>query len=176
VAIGEIGLDYYRDHSPPGVQRDALRLQLDLASELKLPVIIHNRESDSDLLEILRNSELAGRQKPGVLHSFSSTLETATRALGSGYYIGFTGPITYKNAAALREVVKSVPLDRILLETDAPFLAPQVRRGKRNEPAFVRYTAEKLGEILDRGYPEIARRTTRNAKYLFGLPTGNEVD
>jgi TatD DNase family protein len=176
LAIGEIGLDYYRDYSPRAIQRDAFRHQLELASDLGLPVIIHNRDSDTDLLDILRNSKVTGRPKPGVLHSFSSTIEVATMALDNGFFLGFTGPITYKNAEELREVVKAVPQDRILVETDAPFLAPQIRRGKRNEPAFVRYIVEKMGEILHLSYSEIARQTTMNARHLFGLPAATEAD
>jgi TatD DNase family protein len=170
VAIGEIGLDYYRDYSPRSIQVEAFRDQVNLAAEIGLPVIVHNRDSDDDLLEILLNSNLVNSPRPGVLHSFSSKTATANEALDSGFYIGFTGPITFKNAAGLRQVVKMIPLDRILLETDAPFLAPQAVRGKRNEPSYLRHTAEKMGEILGLDYAEIAIQTTKNAEYLFGLP------
>ena len=168
VAIGEIGLDYYWDRSPKSVQHQALKSQLALAAELNLPVIIHNRESDQDVLDLLAQSPLNGRPNPGVLHSFSTTWETAERALEMGFYLGFTGPVTYKKADELRAVVAQVPLDRILVETDAPFLAPQQHRGKRNEPAYVAYVAERIAEIRGMTTAEIARQTTENAKRLFG--------
>lgn len=168
LAIGEIGLDYYWDRSPKPVQHRALSMQLALAAELDLPVIIHNRESDEDVLCLLAESPLNGRSNPGVLHSFSTGWKTAEKALEMGYYLGFTGPVTYKKADGLREVVARVPLDRVLVETDAPFLAPQQRRGQRNEPAYVAYVAEKIAEVRGMSTAEIARQTTENARRLFG--------
>ncbi len=168
VAIGEIGLDYYWDHSPKDVQHQALSGQLALAAELDLPVIIHNRESDEDVLRLLAGSPLQGRTVPGVLHSFSAGWETAEKALEMGYYLGFTGPVTYKKADDLRAVVARVPLDRLVVETDAPFLAPQQRRGKRNEPAYVAYVAEKIAEVRGLTTAEIVQQTTENANRLFG--------
>ena len=168
VAVGEIGLDYYWDRSPKTVQHRALAMQLELAAELDLPVIIHNRESDEDVLRLLAQSPLNGRSEPGVLHSFSAGWETAEKALDMGYYIGFTGPITYKKADDLRAVAARVPLDRILVETDAPFLAPQQHRGRRNEPAYVAYVAERIAEIRGLTTAEVAGQTTENARRLFG--------
>ena len=172
VAIGEIGLDYYWDKSPKVVQHQALRMQLELAAELELPVVIHNRESDEDVLDLLRQSALNGRLHSGVLHSFSTSWETAEAALEMGFYLGFTGPVTYKKADGLRDVVANAPLDRILVETDAPFLAPQQHRGKRNEPAYVAYVAEMIAEIRGLAVDEIGRITTENARRLFGDKIG----
>ncbi len=182
VAVGEIGLDYYWNAAPHTVQHSILKEQLALAAELKLPVILHLREqSDAldgpctcDLLEILqewvktlhtKNSALAN--SPGVLHSFSGNLKTALQILDLNFYIGITGPVTYKNAVARREVVKSLPLERLLIETDAPFLAPVPRRGLRNEPAFVRHIADKIAEIHNKDPEEIAALTSANAARLF---------
>ncbi|MCB8943674.1 MAG: TatD family hydrolase [Ardenticatenaceae bacterium] len=167
VAIGEIGLDYYRDRSPKDVQHHALRLQLELAAELNLPVILHNRESNEDIIRLLRESPLAGRERPGVLHSFAADWATAQAALDMGFYLGFTGPVTYKKADDLRRIVAQVPLDRLLVETDAPFLAPQQYRGKRNEPAYVRFVAERIAAIHGLETAELARITTQNALQLF---------
>jgi TatD DNase family protein len=169
VAIGEIGLDYYRDRAPREIQRRALKTQLDLAAELDLPVILHNRKSDEDLIAALKLSAISERDVPGVLHSFSAEWPTAAAALDMGYYLGFTGPVTYKKADALREVVSKVPLNRIVVETDAPFLAPQKYRGKRNEPAFVSLVAERIAMIYLIEYEVLARKTTENAMRLFGL-------
>jgi TatD DNase family protein len=168
VAIGEIGLDYYRDRSPHHVQRRALSAQLELASELNLPVIIHNRQSDADLIAVLGDSPLMDRERPGVLHSFSASWETAEAALSLGYYLGFTGPVTFKKADELRSIVSRLPLDQLLVETDAPFLAPQQYRGKRNEPAYVTLIADRIAEIHNISLEKLALLTTRNAVQLFG--------
>lgn len=174
VAIGEIGLDYYRDTCPPAKQRRALERQLELAAELRLPVILHNRESSADLIAMLdawapsAPPDLQGRL--GVLHSFSGSADLAQRALELGFYLGFTGPITYKNADQLRAVAAATPADRILIETDGPFLAPQQQRGKRNEPSYVRYVNERLADVKGWSVAAMARQTTVNAERLFGLP------
>ncbi len=182
VAIGEIGLDYHWDTSPKSQQWRAFEAQLALASQLELPVIIHNRDrrvdtapsASSDVIAILENwapavpAKLRGRL--GVLHSFSASFEIAQRALELGFYLGFTGPITFKKADALRDVARSVPIDRLLIETDGPFLAPQQRRGKRNEPANVRFINAKLAELHGLPPKEMARQTTSNAEQLFALP------
>ncbi len=182
VAIGEIGLDYYWDAAPHDLQQRILREQLDLAAELSLPVVVHMREKGDapdgpcarDLLEILgdwvaglrsRNEALA--EHPGVLHSFSGSLETARQAIRLGFYIGITGPVTYKNAESKREVVKSLPLERLLIETDAPFLSPASQRGKRNEPAFVYEIADKIAQLHSRSLEEVAAVTSMNAARLF---------
>jgi TatD DNase family protein len=175
VAIGEIGLDYYRDYSPRDLQRRVFVNQLELAAELNLPVIIHNRQASEDVLELLKawhanllksNSPLT--QKPGVLHSFSEQISVARQAIDISFFIGFTGPITYRNAQVLQEVVRSIPLEYIMIETDAPFLPPQPFRGKRNEPAYVRLVAEKISELLELDFQTVAKETTRNAIRLFG--------
>ena len=167
VAIGEIGLDYYWDKSPKQIQQRALAMQLELAAELDLPVVIHNRESSVDVLRLLAASSLAGREGSGVLHSFSADWQTAKTALDLGFYLGFTGPITYKNADELRDIAAKVPLDRILVETDAPFLAPQKFRGKRNEPAYVALVAERLAVLRGMETAVLAQQTTDNAHRLF---------
>ena len=171
VAIGEIGLDYYWDDCPPDVQHRALSLQLELAAELDLPVIIHNRESSEDVVRLLSESPLANQPNPGVLHSFSASWATAVAALDMGFYLGFTGPVTFKKANDLREIVAQVPADRLLIETDAPFLAPQPFRGKRNEPAYVVHVAEKIAQVRDETLEAITQQTTVNALRLFSRIT-----
>lgn len=168
VAIGEIGLDYYRNRSPESVQQTALRAQLHLAAELNLPVIIHNRQSDADVLGILADHTIARGDRPGVLHSFLSNWDTAKEALDLGFFLGFTGPVTYKKSVELREVVSRVPYDRLLVETDAPFLAPQLHRGRRNEPAYVKIVADQIATIWGNPYTQVAAQTTKNAVRLFG--------
>ena len=167
VAIGEIGLDNYWDKSPQTTQRWALRAQLKLAAELNLPVIIHNREADEEIIRVLAESPLAGRTSAGVLHSFSGNWGTAHAALQMGFYIGFTGPLTFKKSVELRWVASQVPDDRILIETDAPFLTPEPYRGQRNEPAYVAQVAAQLAEIKNVKTAVIARQTTENAMRLF---------
>lgn len=167
VAIGEIGLDYYWDKAPKEVQQRALSSQLELAAELDLPVIIHNRESSEDVIKLLAASPLAGRGRPGVLHSFSADWDIASAALEMGYYLGFTGPVTFKKADDLRRVAAQTPLERILVETDAPFLTPQQYRGKRNEPAYVAYVAERIAALHGLETAVFAQQTTVNAHTLF---------
>ena len=169
VAIGEIGLDYYWDDVPKPVQHRALGQQLELAAALGLPVIIHNREASGDVLALLRESPLAYRENAGVLHSFSADWETAVAALDMGFYLGFTGPVTFKKAAELRQIAVKAPLDRILVETDAPFLTPQPYRGKRNEPAYVRFVAERIAAERGLDTAVFAQHTTENAQRLFGV-------
>ncbi|MDX9990716.1 MAG: TatD family hydrolase [Anaerolineales bacterium] len=183
VAIGEIGLDYYWDAAPHDLQRRVLTQQLNLAERANLPVLIHLREAGdaeagdcaADLLKILEEWVIRLRgaahplaEGPGVLHSFSGSLQTAEKALDFGFYIGITGPVTYKNAEMKRQVVAGLPLDKVLIETDAPFLAPIPRRGKRNEPAFVVHIADKIGEIHKIDPQEVAKITSANAARLFG--------
>jgi TatD DNase family protein len=168
VAIGEIGLDYYWDKSPKEVQKRALVAQLELAAELDLPVIIHNREADEDVLRLLSESSLREKERPGVLHSFSSNLEIAEAAVEMGYYLGFTGPVTYPNAQELRSVVARVPMDRILVETDGPFLPPQSHRGQRNEPAYVTEVAAKIAEVRETSVKIVEAMVTENTACLFG--------
>jgi TatD DNase family protein len=182
VAIGEIGLDYYRPHTPRPIQRQALQEQLELAAELGLPVIIHLREENdgmdgpaaSDLMKSLEffvqrlranHSPLA--ERPGVLHSFSGSFETAEQAIRLGFYIGVSGPLTYPKAVNRREVVAALPLERLLIETDAPFLAPQSHRGRRNEPAFIVEIADKIAMYHSLSLEEVAAATSINARRLF---------
>ena len=183
VAIGEIGLDYYwvKDPEQQSRQRAILRQQLELAAELGKPVVIHAREKgdadhgpcSDDLLAILeqwvKSLDPDGRQgrSPGVLHSFSSNLDVARRAIDLGFYIGVTGPVTYKNAEARRLVIASLPLERLLIETDAPYLAPQPHRGKRNEPAYVTHIADRIAAIQSRTPDDVAAVTGENAAQMF---------
>lgn len=174
VAIGEIGLDYYRDRSPVDLQKHILREQLRLASELNLPVIIHNRNATHDVLEILGDwqAELASAgsplaERPGVLHSYSDTEKPALQAISMHFYIGLTGPVTFRNAPELQQVVASLPLDHLLVETDAPFLAPHPHRGKRNEPAYVQLVAKKIADLHRMDFSGVSRITTANAARLF---------
>src|SRR5574340_826927 len=185
VAIGEVGLDYYwiAEKDRRQRQRAALQEQLLLAQEAGLPVVLHLREQDDsesgdaarDLLAILKvwTTELSSsasslRGRAGVLHSFSGPPDTALEAIDLGFYIGITGPVTYTNAQNRRAVVKSLPLQRILLETDSPFLAPQQHRGKRNEPAYVAHIADRIADIQSRTPIEVAQATWSNAARLFG--------
>jgi TatD DNase family protein len=171
VAIGEIGLDYYWDKTTPEIQHRAFTRQLELAGDLNLPVIVHNREASADTLRFLADSPLAGRERAGVLHSFAGDWAFAKQLLDLGFYIGFTGPLTYKKANELRDVAGRVPLDRILIETDSPYQTPEPHRGQRNEPAYVRLVAERLAEVRGRPLEEIAAITTANAERLFRLST-----
>ncbi len=168
VAIGEIGLDYYRDLSPRPRQREAFAAQLALAQELELPAIVHSREAHAETLEMLRAAaRRAGVALRGVMHCFSGDLELARAVLDLGFYVGIGGPVTYPTAGGLAEVARLVPLERLLVETDSPYLAPQARRGQRNEPAYVRLVAERVAEL--RGLPpeEVGRITSDNARALF---------
>ncbi len=182
VAIGEIGLDYYWDSAPHALQKEVLRAQLDLAAEMGLPVLLHMREARDasgepcagDMLQILEawcaglragKDPLVGR--PGVLHSFSGSLETARVALRLGFYIGVTGPVTFENARLRQAIIAALPLERLLIETDAPFLAPHPYRGKRNEPAYVRLIADKIALLHARASEEVAAITSANAGKLF---------
>ncbi len=180
VAIGEIGLDYYREYTPHAVQGRAFERQLHLAADLGLPVVIHSRNASGsgqaieDILGLLerwaaRWESLAPqrRDRRGVLHSFSGSEGQARRAIEMGFYIGITGPVTFRNAARLQAVVRSLPLERLLIETDSPFLSPHPWRGKRNEPGRVRLVAEKIAELKGLPLAEVAATTTRNAAHLF---------
>ncbi len=171
VAIGEIGLDYYWDRTPQDLQREKFRAQMALATKLNLPVVIHTRNSHEqdrqciqDMMTILVEYDTVVH---GVLHSFSGNLTELRLALDLGFYIGISGPVTFKNADGLRSIVASIPLDRLLIETDSPFLTPHPHRGKRNQPRYVAYIAAKIAEILDRTESEIAEITAENARNLF---------
>ncbi|MGC6531078.1 MAG: TatD family hydrolase [Candidatus Puniceispirillaceae bacterium] len=166
VAIGEAGLDYFYDNAPRQRQADSLRAQITVARELDVPIIIHARDADDDMAAILEDEYQKGAYR-GVLHCFSSGAELARRALAIGFYVSFSGIVTFKSASEIQEVAKSVPLDRILVETDAPFLAPVPMRGKKNEPAFARHTAEFLAELRGVTVERLAEQTTDNALRLF---------
>lgn len=166
VAWGEIGLDYHYDFSPREAQRAALAGQLEAACELGLPVILHNRESDAELRAIVEAAPDALR---GVLHCFLADGVMAAWALARGLYLGVGGPITFKSVTHLAEIVRQAPPERLLIETDCPYLAPHPQRGRRNEPAFVALVADKLAEILGWSVAEVAGRTTENACRLFGI-------
>jgi TatD DNase family protein len=174
VAVGEIGLDYHWDKSPKEAQRRAFEAQLALARDLEMPVIIHNREASEDAIAMLEDWARALppvlRDRPGVLHSFSAPLSIAERALACGFFLGFTGSITYKNADDLRQIAALTPLDRLLIETDAPYLTPTPYRGQRNEPAYVRFVAERIAALRRLPPDEIASAATANAERLFQLP------
>lgn len=179
VAIGEIGLDYHWDTTPRPVQQRVFRQQLDLAKAVSKPVIIHQRESAADTMAVLRQWA-AGGDHPGlVLHSFSGDLAMAQEAIELGFYIGITGPVTFKNAGALPDIVKAIPPDRLLVETDAPFLSPHPFRGKRNEPARVKIIAQKMAELHGLSPADMAQHLTKNTTALFNLPmafsSGNEI-
>jgi len=167
VAIGEIGLDHHYDFSPRPTQAAALRQQLALAAELGLPVILHTREADVELRAIVDQAPDTIR---GVMHCFLSDQAMATWALARGLYLGFGGAVTFKNAQHVQEIVTQVPLDRILIETDAPYMAPHPYRGKRNEPAYVGLVAERIAQLRGCETAEIAQRTFDNAVRLFGPP------
>jgi TatD DNase family protein len=171
IGWGEIGLDYHYDHSPRDTQRRVFRRQLRLALERRLPAIIHTREAEDDTIQILREdwTDAGGDAVGGIIHCFTGTQILADAALEMGFYISFSGVLTFKNADALRDVARSVPLERLLVETDCPFLAPLPYRGKRNEPAFVRETAARLAELKNISVEEIARATSGNFKGLFNL-------
>jgi TatD DNase family protein len=167
VAYGEIGLDYHYDHSPRDVQRERFREQMRLARELRLPIVIHTREAQEDTIAILKEEK--GGEVGGVFHCFSGDAWLAKDALDLGFYLSFSGVITFQNAVMLRDIVKTVPLDRILVETDSPYLTPVPHRGKRNEPAYVRHVAEKIAEIHGVSVPEVEEATTQNTKRLFRI-------
>ena len=165
IAIGEIGLDYYRNLSEPETQKKVFKELMEVAQDLDKPVIIHNRDADADILEII--GEYPNVQ--GVAHCFSSTIETAQAFLEMGYYISFSGNITYKNSH-LPEIIKSIPLDRIVVETDSPYLSPEPERGKSNEPSRIIHTLNKLSEIYGLSFEEMAKHTYDNTTELFRLP------
>ncbi len=165
VAVGEIGLDYYYDHSPREIQQKRFREQLELAAQVKLPVIIHEREAARDTLDIL--SEFP--QVTGVVHCYSGSWETAKILLDKGWYLSFTGVITYKNARRSHEVIEKMPRDRIMIETDSPYLAPVPMRGRRNSSLNLKYTAEKLAELLQMQPEEAAALTLANGLRFFGI-------
>jgi len=166
-AVGEIGLDFFRNLSPKEVQLRRFREQIGLAKELGLPIVVHDREAHQETLEILKSE--GAKECGGIIHCFSGDYEMARACIDMGFYISIPGSITFKNAGGLREVVEKIPLDVLLVETDAPFLTPEPFRGKRNEPAFVRYTAKKIAEVKKIAFDRVAEATGENALKVFKI-------
>ncbi|SJZ75591.1 TatD family hydrolase [Selenihalanaerobacter shriftii] len=167
VAIGETGLDYHYDNSPRQVQREVFRKHIQLAKEVDLPLVIHSREAEEETMKILIKED--AHEVGGVIHCFGGDLEMAQQAIENNFYIAVGGVLTFNNAHQLRRVIKQIPLDRLLIETDAPYLTPAPNRGKRNEPAYVEYVAEKLAELLPYSIEKIEKTTTKNAEGLFNI-------
>jgi TatD DNase family protein len=166
-AYGEIGLDFFRNLSPRDIQLKRFREQIGLAKELGLPIVVHDREAHQETLGILKSEK--AEECGGIIHCFSGDFEMAKVCIDMGFYISIPGSITFKNAAGLREIVKKIPLEFLLVETDAPFLTPVPFRGKRNEPSYVRYTAQKLAEIKNIPFEKVAEVTTENALRVYRL-------
>ncbi|WP_246946003.1 TatD family hydrolase [Bacillus pinisoli] len=167
VAIGEMGLDYYWDKSPKETQKEVFRKQIQLARRVKLPIIIHNREATQDIVDILKEENAA--EVGGIMHCYSGSLEVAKECIDMNFYISFGGPVTFKNAKKPKEVAKELPLDKLLIETDCPFLAPHPHRGKRNEPSFVSLIAKEIAELKGITYEEVVLKTYDNARQLFNI-------
>lgn len=167
VAIGETGLDYYWDKSPKEVQQSLFRKQIQLAQKLNLPIVIHNRDATGDVVKILKEENAA--TVGGVMHCFSGSVETAKECIKMNFMISLGGPVTFKNAKTPKEVAKEIPLEYLMIETDAPYLAPHPYRGKRNEPSYVPLVAEEIAKLKGLPIEEIAKTTTANATKFFGL-------
>ncbi|KIY23422.1 MULTISPECIES: TatD family hydrolase [Mesobacillus] len=167
VALGEMGLDYHWDKSPKDIQKEVFRKQIRLAKEVKLPIIIHNRDATADIMTILKeeNAEEVG----GIMHCYSGSVETALECIDMNFYISLGGPVTFKNAKKPKEVAEAIPMERLLIETDCPYLTPHPFRGKRNEPAYVKLVAEQIAELKGLTLAEVAGETAENAKKLFGI-------
>jgi TatD DNase family protein len=168
VALGETGLDYFYEHSPRAAQRNAFARTAALARELDLPLVVHVRDAHRDAVDVLREEPLSGAG--GMIHCFTGDADDARRFLDLGLYLSVSGIVTFRNADALRQAVRSIPDDRLLIETDAPFLAPVPHRGRRNEPAHVRLVAQAVAEVQGRPFEAVARSTAANAARLFRLP------
>ncbi|WP_077620143.1 TatD family hydrolase [Bacillus sinesaloumensis] len=167
VALGEMGLDYYWDKSPKDIQKKVFRKQIALAKKVKLPIIIHNREATADIVEILQEENAS--EVGGIMHCFTGSVEVARQCMDMNFYISFGGPVTFKNAKKPKEVAAEIPLDRLLIETDCPYLTPHPFRGKRNEPSYVKYVAEQIAELKGVSFEEIAQKTSDNARRFFGI-------
>jgi len=166
VAIGEIGLDYYWNKENSDLQKQAFIKQIELANEMKLPIVIHSRDASVDTIDIIRNHRV---KKVGIFHCCQLNQELVRQALELGYYISFAGPITFKNSKNAPDVVKMVPLDRILIETDSPYLSPEPNRGKRNDCRNVKYVAQKIADIKEISLEEVAKKTYENAMRIFEI-------
>ncbi|MBU8733083.1 TatD family hydrolase [Cytobacillus pseudoceanisediminis] len=167
VALGEMGLDYYWDKSPKDIQQEVFRKQIRLAKKVNLPIVIHNRDATADIVEILKE-EGAG-EVGGIMHCFSGSPEIAKECVDMNFFISLGGPVTFKNAKKPKEVADVIPLEKLLIETDCPYLTPHPFRGKRNEPSYVKLVAEQIAEIKGLSVEEVAQATTENAKKLFGI-------
>lgn len=167
VAIGEIGLDYHWDTSPKEIQKKVFREQIQLAKKLKKPIIIHNRDAHEDIVKTLKEENAS--EVGGIMHCFSGSWETAKLCLDMNFYISFGGPVTFKNARVPKEVLEKVPLDRLLIETDCPYLSPHPFRGKRNESSYVTLVAEAAAQIKGISLDELAAITSENGKKCFGI-------
>lgn len=167
VALGEMGLDYHWDTSPKDVQKNVFRQQITLAKDVQMPIIIHNREATEDVIQILQQED--AKEVGGIMHCYNDSVDYVDTCLDMNFYISLGGPVTFKNAPLPKEVATYVPLDRLLIETDAPFLAPHPNRGKRNEPAFVSYVAEQIAHLRQMSVEEVIQITTDNAKRVFNL-------
>jgi TatD DNase family protein len=169
-AYGEIGLDFFRNLSPRDIQLKRFREQIGLAKELGLPIVVHDREAHQETLEILKSEK--AEECGGIIHCFSGDYEMAKACIEMGFYISVPGSITFKNAESFREIVKRIPLESLLVETDAPFLTPEPFRGKRNEPSYVRYTAQKVAEMKKVPFEMVAEMTTENALRVYRMKIG----
>lgn len=167
VAIGEMGLDYHWDKSPKDIQKEVFRKQIRLAKKVNMPIIIHNREATEDIIEILQEED--AKEVGGIMHCYNDSAKYVQTCLDMNFYISLGGPVTFKNAHLPKEVAVEVPLERLLVETDAPFLAPHPNRGKRNEPAYVKLVAEKIAELREISLEELSEKTTENALKLFNI-------
>ncbi|MCG3086693.1 TatD family hydrolase [Sporosarcina cyprini] len=167
VGIGEIGLDYHWDKSPKDVQQELFRKQIHLAKKVELPIIIHNRDATADVVQILK--EEGAHEVGGIMHCFSGSVETARECIDMNFMISLGGPVTFKNAKTPKQVATEIPLEHLLIETDAPYLAPHPNRGKRNEPAYVTLVAEEIAHLKNMPVEEVAEATTRNALKLFNI-------
>lgn len=168
VGIGETGLDYYWDKSPKDIQQELFRKQIRLAQKVKLPIIIHNRDATGDVVRILKEEE--AHITGGIMHCYGGSVETAKECINMNFLISLGGPVTFKNAKMPKQVATEIPLDHLLIETDAPYLAPHPHRGKRNEPALVTLVAEEIGRLKEISVEEVAKKTTENALKIFRIP------
>lgn len=165
VAIGECGLDYYWDKNFVNEQKEAFLKQIEIAKALKKPLIVHDREAHKDTFDLLKNIS----EVPVIMHCFSGSFEFAKECIRKGFYIALGGVVTFKNAKKVHEIAKNIPLENLLLETDAPYLTPEPYRGKRNEPAYIKFVAEKIAELREISFDEVAEATTKNANEIFGF-------
>ncbi len=167
IAIGEIGLDYHYDNSPREVQRRRFKEQIKLAKEINLPIIVHDRDAHQDVFEIIK--EEADTNLKGVIHCYSGSVQMAKKYVDMGFYISLAGPVTFKNAKTPKKVVEGIPLDKLLIETDSPYLTPHPHRGKRNEPLYVRFVASTIAEIKGISFEKVAKQTLKNGKDIFNI-------